>query len=456
MSEGEYTAVHGLMQLMRYQNNYPNLMSGVDKLSAQAKNLFGPNPPPVLIDYALQYQMNLFGDYPTSKDVVPSAIFSAVFGIIAIIHLGIFSINYSRGHYFWLSLGWAFYAIMRTIGWILRIVWSKDLTRTGLGIADEVLLLIPAVLLIAFNLILAQRIFTWRHPVGGSRKLFWAFMMILYVLVIGVIAMCIVGSAVPYLYFLSTAAVSRYQKVVEAAMILLCLYSLTAVSLLGLAYFLKPTRRDESLYTYQPWWIESFAPTYFVRKGAEKEAAVSFLKRNRNQRNAIRVIAATHHHYKQVHGVTNERGALGHNVSLGIVSISTVLILIGCILRTVVVFEKRYQMNSGPATKPVAMYIAWGLFEFIINAMYIIGRVDLRFYRPNKLPNNVRDINTADQTHVIPSDDELEVGDSESSEKPGPSSSSLEQHANDVTPPEADLIDNTEDKKKSENVENEK
>lgn len=421
-------------------------MSGVDVLSSQAKNLFGPNPPPALINYALANQMNLFGDYPTSKDVVPSAIFAAVFGIITILHLGIFFINYSRGHLFWLSLGWVVYATMRTLAWILRIVWSKDLTKTGLGIADEVLLLIPAVLLIAFNLILAQRIFTWRHPVGGSRKLFWSFMIVLYVLVAGVIAMCIVGSAVPYLYFLSDAAVSRYQKVVEATMILLCLYSLTAVSLIGLAFFFKPTRNDETLYTYQPWWIESFAPTYFVRKGAEKEAAVSFLKRNRNQRNAIRVIAATHHHYKQVHGVTNERGSLGHNVSLAIVAISTLLILIGCILRTVVVFEKRYQKHSGPATKPVAMYIAWGLFETVINAMYIIGRVDLRFYRPNKLPNDVRAINTADQTHVIPSDDELEAGETASSEKPGPSTSSLEQRSE--IPPEADLIENAEDKKK--------
>ena len=32
------------------------------------------------------------------------------------------------------------------------------------------------------------------------------------------------------------------------------------------------------------------------------------MKRNSNHRHAIRVIAATHHHYKMVKGLSNERG----------------------------------------------------------------------------------------------------------------------------------------------------
>ena len=133
-------------------------------------------------------------------------------------------------------------------------------------------LIIPSIILVSINLILAQRLFTWRHPVGGSRKLFWSIMIGLYIVVLGVIAMTIVASAIPYLYYLSERAYKNYQKVVQASAILIILYTLTAVSLIALSYFFKPTTKDENLYTYQPWWIESFHPFYFVRPHAAQEA----------------------------------------------------------------------------------------------------------------------------------------------------------------------------------------
>lgn len=86
-------------------------------------------------------------------------------------------------------------------------------------------------------------------------------------------------------------------------------YSLTATSLIGLSLWL-PTKKDENRYTYQPWWIESFAPFYFIKKGAAQEAAETFMKRNSNHRHATRVIAATHHHFKVVKGLSNQRGIL--------------------------------------------------------------------------------------------------------------------------------------------------
>ena len=70
--------------------------------------------------------------------------------------------------------------------------------------------------------------------------------------------------------------------------------------------FWLPTSKDESRYTYQPWWIESFAPFYFVEKGAAQKAEASFMKRNSNHRHATRVIAATHHHFKMVKGLSNK------------------------------------------------------------------------------------------------------------------------------------------------------
>jgi hypothetical protein len=108
-----------------------------------------------------------------------------------------------------------------------------------------------------------------------------------------------------------------------------------------------------------------------------------------------------------VEGLSRERGDLKHNWSLVIITLTTIFIFIGQLGRTVAVFQGRYQIDSGPVCKPVAMYICWGLFEVIINLLYIIGRVDLRFYRPDRLPAPVRSIITAEQS-LNPSDVESE------------------------------------------------
>ncbi|KAI5964289.1 uncharacterized protein KGF55_002231 [Candida pseudojiufengensis] len=412
----EYSAIHGVMRLLAYQNNYPADGTGSHLLSAQARNLLGSQIPPIMVDYTQSTQYNIFGDYPTSADIAPSALFTALFTIVTIAHISIFSINCYRGHYFWPQIGFIFYNICRILGFGLRIQWSKDLTQTGIGITSEVFLILPTVLIASFNLILAQRIFTWRHPVGGSRRLFWYPMLTLYAIVAGVVAMTIVASAGINLYLLGEPNYSRYKKVVQASSILIILYSLTSIALIGLAFFFKPTRKDENLYTYQPWWIKSFSPFYFVKKGESQVAAISFMKRNHNHRHAIRVIAATHHHYKMVKGLSNERGDLTHNVSMMIIFITTMIILTSSILRSVVCFQARMKYDRAPIGSPAMMYVWWGALEIIVNMLYLIGRIDLRFYRPDRLPKDVRQIVTADQS-LYPS--EIESVDEEKIDKYG-------------------------------------
>ncbi|KAK6456821.1 uncharacterized protein RJT20DRAFT_126878 [Scheffersomyces xylosifermentans] len=394
---GNYTAIEGLMHLLQYQNNYPAEGTGSYVLAKQAHNLLGPKIPHSMQAYTTGYQINLFGDYPDQRDIAPSIVFAVAFGIIMLLHLGIFLVNSSRGHYFWLSLGWFFYSLMRVIGFAMRPFWGRDLSRIQIGIAGEVFLILPSIFLVSFNLILAQRLFTWRHPVGGSRKLFWGTMITLYVVVSVVVIMTIVASAVPSLYLLSETVYTRYKKVVECTSILVILYSLTSISLLGLSYFFKPTAKDKEIYTYQPWWIESFSPFYFVKRGAAKEAAESFTKRNHYHRHSVRVIAATHHH-NVVQGMTHDKKEIKHTFSLTLIIITTLLIFVGQVLRGIVVFQGRYKKDASPIGRPVVMYIFWGLFEVIINLLYIVGRVDLRFYRPDRLPKRIMNIATANQS----------------------------------------------------------
>lgn len=370
-----------------------------------SKNLMGPNLPDVFLKYAVGIQLGLFGDYPESKDLAPSILFTILFAITGIIHLLIFIINCTRGHYFWISFVWAFNCAMKVCGFALRAAWLQDSTMIQVGLTSEFFLIIPSVIFASFDLMLAQRLFTWRHPVGGSRKLFWSVMITMYTVVGFLVVSTVLASFVPYINLLSESAYLKWRKVNMATGICVILYSLTSISLIGLSYLFPPTAKDENLYTYQPWWVESFSTFYFVQPGAARKAEETFMKRNHNHRHAIRVIAATHHHYNMVEGLTNQRGNLKHNVSMALICTTTVLILIGSLSRCVVLFQDRIARHTGPAGSPVLMYICWGAFEWIINVLYIVGRVDLRFYRPDRLPKKVRSIITAEQSYY-PSDAE--------------------------------------------------
>ena len=400
----DYSATKGLFHLVLNINNGAAEGTGIMPLVTFAQNLIGTQLPNEIVTYSVGTLNNLFGGYPTHKDFAPSIVFTVLFGVFTIIHTIILCINTSRGHYFYLSYVWICYSIMKFLGFLLRALWFTDILKIKFGLASEVFLIVSTFIIVSANLILAQRLFTWRHPVGGSRKLFWGFMFATYGMVLVVIAITILASFAPYLYYLSEKSYSSWVKTVQFTAVLILAYCLTSVALIGLSFWL-PTKKDESRYTYQPWWIESFAPFYFVKKGAAQEAEATFMKRNSNHRHATRVIAATHHHFKMVKGLSTERGDLKHNVSMGLLIISTVLTLFGSIVRAIVVFQAREHKFASPAESIWFGYLCWGVFESIISILYIVCRVDLRFYRPDVLPQAVRAIITAQQSYY-PSDDE--------------------------------------------------
>ncbi|PVH22601.1 hypothetical protein CXQ85_005173 [Candidozyma haemuli] len=117
-----------------------------------------------------------------------------------------------------------------------------------------------------------------------------------------------------------------------------------------------------------------------------------------------------------VEGLTNQRGELKHNVSLVIVSISTILIFIGAVLRSITVFQNNTNYNSSWVCDYRLLVVVYGGFETLINLLYLIGRVDLRFYRPDRLPAKVRAIITAEQSffntpNISDSEEEDELSD---------------------------------------------
>lgn len=365
--------------------------TGMSHLIGYITGLLGYKIPTGFINYALGKQIALTGGYPEANEVVPSLICAAGYGIVMLLHIILFFVNFRRGHYFYLSLAWALVCCCRVLGFALRAAWSQKIYALNTALALEFFLIFATIVTVSFNLMLAQRLFTWRHPVGGSRRLFWVIMLGLYAAVLVIAGCTIFTHFIPYFYFLSKHTFNQYWAFVQTTSIVVPLYILCAMILIILSVW-TPTSNDENLYTYQPWWIESFSPTYFVRKGAAQDAEQTFMKRNRQARHAIRVIAATHHYYNSVEGLTNQRGTLKHNWSFIIIVVSTLLNLVGALGRCVLVMENKDVAHSNGAVKSLFIYLTWGFLEWAVQVMYLVGRVDLRFYRPDRLPQIVRDI----------------------------------------------------------------
>jgi len=351
--------------------------------------------PKRLLNLVEAYQHAEFGDYPTTKDIAPSSIFMSIFFIFALIHLGIFMKNYSLGHKFFISLGLSIYSLIRTLGFLLRIVWAKDVSKITIGLVSMIFIILPTVFLPGLNLILAQRLFTWRHPKLGSKKIFMSLMYLIYSIVIAVVVMTIIAACIQVNYFLSEDHFKMTKQVIQASSILILIYSLLAVILIGAAYIIKPTKSDDEIITYQPFWIKSFGLTYFVPKG-------SAIKNSNtvpiSQRDAIRVIHSTQYHYDTTTTTTtttttedeeSNNKSLKQNYSIVIIAISTLLVFIGDIFRCVSTFIDQYKFEQSWIFKPVVMYIMFGVLETFVNLLYIFGRIDLRFYKPDSLKKDV-------------------------------------------------------------------
>lgn len=375
--------------------------------------------PTFLVNYVQDQQQSQFGSYPAHSDIAPSAVFLAIFIIIAIAHGTLFAINYKRGHKFWLSFAFCFYATLRWLGFALRIVWAKDLLKLHVGIASAVLLVLPIVFLASFNLVLAQRIFTWRHPVFGNNKYFWFFMWIIYSVVIAVVVMTIVAGVVPYLYFLSRSHYDMCRNVVKVTSVLITLYSLLSIAFVAFTYVLPVTQKNKDALIYQPFWIKSFHPFYFPPANAQKEGEHLFvLKYAGDERTPKRTIASgglctiddvditESEELNQFAAAGDEIFTLKHNVSIFIITITSIFVFIGSLFRCIGCFMDDTFANQSWIYDPVVMYVLWGALETVCNILYLVGRIDLRFYRPDGFSKENKAILSSNITPVQSINDE--------------------------------------------------
>ncbi|QVM07970.1 hypothetical protein D8B26_002667 [Coccidioides posadasii str. Silveira] len=135
------------------------------------------------------------GGVPTvSVDVPISAVFIAIFIVGAVGHMRLFKLNLSRGHKFIPSAVTFGFCMARIVANILRIAWATRQTNVRLGIAANVFVAAGVLLLFILNLLYCQRLLRASHPrLGWSRSMSY-FIKALYIIIAATLVIVITAT----------------------------------------------------------------------------------------------------------------------------------------------------------------------------------------------------------------------------------------------------------------------
>ena len=260
-----------------------------------------------------------------SVDTPICAVFLVLFMLGAVGHMTILQVNLKRGHKFVIS-GLQFgFCMSRIAATIMRIVWANRLTNAKIAIAANVFVAAGVILLFLINMIFAQRIIRAMHPNLGWHPAFHHAFTALYVLIV---------------LTLFTLIISVIQS----------FYSLNDNT--------KRIDRDILLYGQTFYSVISFLPIPMVL--------------------AALVLPRTTRTEKFGHG--------RFRTKIAILMFTSFLLCLGASFRAGV----NYAGGERPATDPApyqskaCFYIFQFTVEIIVIYLYIIIRVDKRFYVPDK------------------------------------------------------------------------
>ena len=339
-----------------------------------------------------------FGGYPfplySQSERAADGVLIAVFFILMVAHFYIFIRNRIRGQRFYFSFGVGFVCMMKVIGFSCRLAWSHDVMDLNVGIVSIVFIQVAQLILLAMNLVLAHRIFTWRHPETGNSLFVNIYMIQIYLYVLVVIAMAIVGQSIPFLYFLDHHHYNMCRNVTKAAAILNLFFATMPCQLLALVYILRPGTVIPALGigetippVHQASWIKSAGIFYFP----EHDSQVFVSPQHKH---TIRIMPSREPPGKGFHKAFHE--PMHPESPRIIVAVITVLVssivLIGttCFRVAAVFHGENYGTPRPDGTvkvgywpwHPYVQFVFYGGVEAAVIIWYLVMRVDLRFYIP--------------------------------------------------------------------------
>ncbi|CAN6675132.1 hypothetical protein TRVA0_094S00122 [Trichomonascus vanleenenianus] len=371
--------------------------TGLLPLSATSTEQLGPLPQAIL-DVVVTELPALFGDYPSSSDKAPAAIFIVFNALLALGSLYIFFKNTSAGHKYYGTLLIFFYAICKLIGFSVRLQWSKNIMQIQTGIASTVFTQTPPLILNALILNFATRILTWRHPRVGRSALFRGQFVVIYGIVLGCVIMAILGTGLPYIYYMSQETLDKCHQVAKAAAILELFFCINGILVVLFAYAFKPGSLDglftkksaSSPLVIQPTWIERFSTFYYVTKGSHipvykgsalAEAHAVIPVRESPAGGNARVYSTDTNHFPSIRS------------HISIVFITSFFLTLSACFRVASVFITK--PRGGGQDDPIVnaifhksiFYVFYGAVELLVAAFLLVVRVDLRFYIPDHATN---------------------------------------------------------------------
>jgi len=350
----------------------------------------------------------IFGGYPENNNTEKGldGLFIALFGVLCITFFVMWGINTARRQNFHIFLGCAVYCVLKVIGFALRLVFAGNASRVEVGVASVVFIQVAPLLLLALNTVLAHRIFIWRHPEIGHHRFFVHFLNSVYLIVICIIVMAIIGESLPFVYFLSQHHYNICKNVMKAASILNLFFASMSLLMLLTAYALpvgtmfthSEQGRDIPL-VYQASWITSAHLFYYPRKPTSRE----HIGNDRGEI-PIRVIPsreAPGHGHHHVGDQMNPSAPQMHWATLTVVCTSLALILNVCIRVAACFYTGPWgELRDGQwkvfkwVQRGYVMFIFYGAVEIAVIVMYLLMRIDLRFYIPDRSRKPLADMDT--------------------------------------------------------------
>ncbi|KAK7538153.1 uncharacterized protein J3D65DRAFT_317801 [Phyllosticta citribraziliensis] len=143
----------------------------------------GQGGPPTGPPYA-PTTWQLGGRVDEGTDIPVTSVFLFLFLLGAVGHMAIFQKNRKRNHKFLMSIMLFAFCMCRVLTCILRISWATQPKNIKLGIAAQIFVAAGVLLIFIINLLFTQRLIRARHPKLGWSKPFSALFKVNYFIIV--------------------------------------------------------------------------------------------------------------------------------------------------------------------------------------------------------------------------------------------------------------------------------
>ncbi|TGZ84024.1 hypothetical protein EX30DRAFT_361985 [Ascodesmis nigricans] len=180
----------------------------------------------------------------TKVDVPVSAVFIAIFAMLAATHMTIFQRNKRRGILFIPSGATFGFCMSRIVTFSMRIAWAKDLLNVSLAIAANVFVSAGVIILFIVNLYYARRIHRGYHPRFANTLAVTRVFRAYYFSIIPVLIMVITATVVSF-YTMAPKRLKSCRDIQRFGMMYFLVFCFMPIPVVLLSRFVPSTTKQK-------------------------------------------------------------------------------------------------------------------------------------------------------------------------------------------------------------------